>query len=110
MSMVVNKGRIKSDASIKKSLTLIAGSLKMRLEDYAVRTRLREYVYLRMIGELYLRQNHPDVRLSEMAEFFGYEDHSTVVNLHASALYKLKNREDFRESYNKAMDAVKINS
>lgn len=105
--MDLNPLKIENNQSLKKSLTVIAKSLNLSLSDYSIRCRSRKYVYLRMIGELYIRQNHPQVRLAEMAHFFGYEDHSTVVNLHASALDKLKNKKEFQEKYNIAMMAIK---
>jgi len=105
--MELNPLKIENNQGLKKSLTVIARSLNLTLADYSVRNRSRKYVYLRMIGELYIRHNHPQVRLAEMAYFFGYEDHSTVVNLHASALNKLKTKKEFQEKYNIAMLAIK---
>lgn len=97
---------IKGNDSIKRSLGIIAHTMGMKPDDYAVKNRSQDYVHLRMIAELYLRQNHNDIRLCDMASFFGYNDHSTVVNLHASALSKLKRNRDFREKYNRAISAV----
>lgn len=64
----------------KKMLDVIAISLGMNPACYQVKSRDRNIVELRFIGALFLRKHFPMVTLQQIAEMYGGQDHSSIVN------------------------------
>ncbi len=100
-------GRINEQAI--NDLNTIALAIGMTLEDYAAPTRRRKFVNLRTIGEIWLRQNHSTVTVSEIARFYGFKNHTSVVKMHRKGLGYLRVRDvEFCEKYTAAIKALTI--
>jgi len=61
-------------------LYIIAATLNMDPESFSIKGRSREVVELRFLGALLLRRYFPDIRLRQIAELFGGQDHTSVIN------------------------------
>jgi chromosomal replication initiation ATPase DnaA len=87
----------------------IAIALGMDPMCYKMKTRARDVVELRFIGAHFIRMYFPEVRLQQIAAFFGGQDHSSVISGLMRA-YELIHIEDsrFLEKYAAAEKAIDL--
>ncbi len=93
----------------EQMLYKIAIALDMDPACYKMKTRARDVVELRFIGAHFIRMYFPEVRLQQIAAFFGGQDHSSVISGLMRA-YELIHIEDtrFLEKYTTAEKAVDL--
>lgn len=64
----------------ERLLQVVAISLDMSYSRYKAKSRERDIVELRFIAALFLRIHFPYMTLQQIAEFFGGQDHSSIIN------------------------------
>lgn len=91
----------------QRMLHMIALALDMNPECYKMKSRVRNVVELRFIASLFLRQHFPALTLHQIANYFGGQDHSSVIN-GLSRAYNLIYIQDaqFLKKYNSALQSV----
>ncbi len=91
----------------KQMLHIIATSLNMSVDSFRMKGRPREVVELRFLGALLLRRYFPDIRLTQIAELFGGQDHTSVINA-VSRANKLLETNDlvFTTKYNHVIKMI----
>ena len=88
-------------------MQVIAMSMGMNAELYKAHTRKREVAELRFIAAMFIRVHFPDVTLVQIAEYFGGQDHTSILKGMARANdLILTGDERFIQKYNTALAAV----
>lgn len=88
-------------------LYIIATALGMKMNDYRMKTKLRDIVELRFVAAVLLRRNFPTMTLQQIAAIFGGQDHSSIISGIARAhalIYTGDQR--FVNKYNTALRSV----
>lgn len=63
-----------------KMLQVIANTLHMEYNYFQTKTRKREIVELRFLASLLLRRYYPNITLKQIAQLYGGQDHTSVMN------------------------------
>lgn len=63
-----------------KMLEVIAMASQMNYEYFQAKTRKREIVELRFLASLLLRKYYPNITLKQIAQLYGGQDHTSVMN------------------------------
>ncbi len=63
-----------------KMLQVIASTLQMEYGYFQTKTRKREIVELRFLASLLLRRYYPNITLKQIAQLYGGQDHTSVMN------------------------------
>ena len=88
-------------------LKLVAIAMHMHAENFARRTRKREFVELRFVGALLLRKFFPRITLKEIGKLFGGLDHTSVINGVARAYDLLETNDPvFTYKYETALNTI----
>ena len=88
-------------------LVVVAHSLGMNPDNYSKKSKKREVVTLRFLASLFIRQYWPKYPLKDIAELFGGQDHTTIINgLNSGANYLDTGDEQFTTKYNIVKEAV----
>lgn len=92
----------------EEMMGVIANSLEMTLDDYRNKTRKAEFVALRQIGCMFLRDYYRDtLSLVQMGELIGDYHHSSVLHAIETGKNRLQSKDyTFTEYYNIALEAV----
>jgi chromosomal replication initiation ATPase DnaA len=70
----------KPTKSPDKMLEIIAGAAQMDHQLFSMKTRKREVVELRFLASLLLRKYYPGITLKQIAQLYGGQDHTSVMN------------------------------
>lgn len=88
-------------------LRIIAIALNMDPNSYRTRSRRRSFTDLRFIGSMFLRRHFPELTLQQVAQFFGGQDHTSVINGMRRAQNLLQARDpEFLKKYKLVLKAV----
>lgn len=64
----------------EKMLEVIAYTLQMDYTYFTTKTRKREIVEMRFLASLLLRKYYPNITLKQIAQLYGGQDHTSVMN------------------------------
>lgn len=95
------------DKQPEEILKKIAESLNMSFEDYSNKSKKSDYVDLRFVAAVILHEYFPKLPAVSIAQIFGGQDHSSVLNARQKGQeYLGQGDERFSKKYNIATLAI----